>query len=185
VNAVRDRADARWLPSRFDFALFRLFAYFRLKTTKPEPKPGLVLAIERHQSAIENYLIAICVWFVIAAFLASILASTLPLSAACLIALPAAGVLVSVEIVVMGVAVGPLVRKLFRLSDEAGVAVNSIVTGAFAFLCAVLLATGNSPLRPIGFAYLFLLAANVIASIVVFLMRGRFAALERGYELSS
>ena len=185
MNAVRDRAEARWLPSRFDFALFRLFAYFRLKTSKPEPQPGLVLAIERHQSAIENYLVALCVWIVIAACLASIIAATLPLSAAWLIALPATGVLVSVEIVVMGVAVAPLARKLLRLSDQAGVAVNSVVTGFFAMACAVLLTTSSSPLRHIGTAYLALLAANVVASAVVFLMQRKIADLERGYGLDS
>ena len=185
MNAVRDRADARWLPSRFDFALFRLFAYFRLRTTKPEPQPGVVLAIERHQSAIENYLIAICVWVVIAAFLASTMASTLPLGAACLVALPATGVLVSVEIVVMGVAFTPLVRKLLRLPDQAGVAINSVVMGAVALTCAALLMTGSSPLRHIGTAYVILLAANVLASPIVFLMQRRIAELERGHGLES
>lgn len=185
MNAVRDRADARWLPSRFDFALFRLIAYVRLKTMKPEPEPGLVLAIDRHQSAIENYLITICVWAVIAAFLASLIATTLPLSAAFLIALPATGVLVSVEIVVMAVAITPLVRRLFRLSDAAGVAVNSIVIGAMATASAAMLASGSSPLRPVGTAFLYLLAANVVSSVVVFLMQRKFVDLERGYGLRS
>lgn len=185
MRAVRDRAEARWIPSRFDFALFRLFAYARLKASQPQPKAGLVLAIERHQSAVENYLISLCVWVVISAFLASIIAGIVPLSAAWLIALPATGVLVSVEIVVMGMAVDPLVRKLLRLSDQAGVDVNSAVTGFFAIACAVLLMTSSSPLRHIGTAYLALLAANVVASAVVFVMHRKIADLERGYGLES
>lgn len=184
MNAVRDRADARWLPSRFDFALFRLFAYFRLRTMKPEPQAGLVLAIDRHQSTIENCLISIWVWVVISAFLASIISPTLPLGAACVIALPAAGALVSVEIVVVGMAI-PVVRKVLRLSDQSDVGVNSVLVGAMAVASAVLLTMGSSPLRYIGAAYLVLLATNVVASIAVFLMKSRFAALERGYGLSS
>lgn len=184
MNAVRDRADARWLPSRFDFALFRLFAYFRLKASKPQPQPGLVLSIERHQSAVENYFITICVWVVVAAFLASIIGATLPLTAACLLALPATGVLVSVEIVVIGVAT-PLVRKLLRLSDDSNAGVNSVVIGAIALSSAAMLTIGSSPLRHIGTAYLLLLAANVLASLVVFLMRRRIAGLERRYGFES
>ena len=181
MNVVRDRADARWLPSRFDFALFRLFAWFRLKTTPPQEQKGLVLSIERHQSAIENYLVAICVWFVIAAFLASIFAATLPLGAACLIALPATGVLVSVEIVVMGTVIVPLIRKLTGISGQAGIAVNSVITSAIALTVAAFLAVSSSPLRFIGDVYLILVAANALASIVVFFMQQQFDDLERRY----
>lgn len=181
MNVIRDRADARWLPTRFDFALFRLFAWFRLKTTHPEEKKGLVLSIERHQSAVENYLIGICVWVVIAAFLASIFAATLPLGAACLIALPAAGVLVSVEIVIMGTMIMPLIRKMTGVSGEAGIAANSVVTSAIALAAATLLAVGESPLRFIGYAYLIMIAANAIASVIVFLMQQQFIEMERRY----
>jgi hypothetical protein len=185
VSVVRDRADARWLPSRFDFALFRLFAYFRLKTIQPVVKRGLVLSIERHQSAVENYLITICVCVVITAFLASIIAATLPLGAACLIALPATGVLVSVEIVMMGVAIAPLVRKVTGMSGAASIALNSVVMSAIAMTAAVLLSVSSSPLRHIGTAYLILIAANAVASVVVFLMQRRIADLERRYGVES
>jgi hypothetical protein len=181
VNVVRDRADARWLPSRFDFALFRLFAYFRLKTIRPEETPGLVLSIERHQSATENYLITICVCVVMAAFIASIIATTLPLGAACLIALPMTGILISAEIVFMGAAITPLLRKVTGMGGAASIAVNSMVMSAIAITAAALLAVGSSPLRHIGTAYLLLLAANAVASVVVFLMQRRIDDLEHRY----
>jgi len=34
-----DREDARWLPSRFRFALFRLYALLRLRFTPPRRQP--------------------------------------------------------------------------------------------------------------------------------------------------
>jgi O-antigen/teichoic acid export membrane protein len=181
VNVVRNRADGRWLPSRFDFALFRLFAYFRLKTIEPEETPGLVLSIERHQSAIENYMISFCVAVVLAAFLASILDVTLPLVAACLLALPATAVLVALQIVMMGSVITPLVRKVTGMSGAACIAMNSILTSAIAIAAAILLAVSSSPLRHIGTAYLLLLAANAVASVLVFLMRRPIADLERKY----
>jgi hypothetical protein len=181
VNVVRDRADARWLPSRFDFALFRLFAYFRLKTIGPEEAPGLVLSIERHQSAIENYLISFCVCLVMAAFIASIVAANLPLGPACLIALPMTGILISAQIVFMGAVITPLLRKVTGMGGAACIAMNSILMSAIAITAAILLAIGSSPLRHIGTAYLLLLAANAIASVVVFLMQRQFDDLERRY----
>ena len=38
---VRNRADARLLPSRHDFALFRLVAWMRLRRAKPAPTPSV------------------------------------------------------------------------------------------------------------------------------------------------
>ncbi len=181
MNVVRDRADGRWLPSRFDFALFRLFAYFRLKTIRPEHTPGLALSIHPHPSPIANYLISFCVLVVIAAFLASIIATTLPLGAACLLALPATVALVTVQIVVMGSVITPLVRKVTGMGSAACIAMNSVLMSAIAVAAAALLAVGVSPLRHVGTAYLLLLAANAVASVVVFLMQRPIADLERRY----
>lgn len=181
MTVIRDRADARWLPSRFDFALFRLFAYFRLRTIRPEPKQGIALSVERHQSAIENYIIPTCVSVVIAAFIASIIASRLPLEVACLIALPAAAVLIPMQMVLTGVAITPLVRKLPGMTSVSRIAVNAAVLSTMAITAAALLAAGPSPLRHIGTAYLTLIAANAVASVVVFLMQRPIADLERRY----
>ncbi len=181
MTVIRDRADARWLPSRFDFALFRLFAYVRLKTIGPEPRQGIVLSVERHQSAIENFMIPICVLVVIAAFMASIIASMLPIEVACLIALPAAGVLIPMQMVLTGLVITPLVRKLTGLGGHCRVAINAAVLSAIAITAATLLAVGASPLRHIGTAYLILLAANAIASVLVFMMQRPIADLERRY----
>ncbi|HEY8712052.1 MAG TPA: hypothetical protein VIM68_04220 [Thermoanaerobaculia bacterium] len=179
MTVIRDRADARWLPSRFDFALFRLFAYFRLRTMRPEPKQGIALSVERHQSAIENYLIPLCVLVVIAAFMASLIASMLPLEAAFLIALPATAVLITAQMVLTGLAITPLVRKLPGMTGASRITVNAAVLSAMAITAAALLAASATPLRHIGTAYLMLLAANALASVVVFLMRRRIADLER------
>lgn len=181
MTVIRNRADARWLPSRFDFALFRLFAYFRLKAMKPEPQPNIALSVDRHQNAVENYLLPACVVVVIAAFLASIMATAIPFGAACAIALPAAVLMIDIHVVLMGVAITPLVRKVTGTRSDSGIAVSSAIVTAAAFASAVLLAAGRSPLRHVGTTYLALLAANALAFPVVLLLRPRIADLERSY----
>jgi hypothetical protein len=43
---VHGNAAARWLPSRHNFALFRLLAWLRLRNAHPEPAP-VILGIDR------------------------------------------------------------------------------------------------------------------------------------------
>lgn len=181
MKVVRDRADARWLPSRFDFALFRLLAYFRLKTLKPEPRAGIVMSVERHQSAAETYTVSMLVFAVLTSFVASMIATALPLGSACVLAVPATAVLISVQIVLTGVAVTPVVRRIMRLDGKFRQAVNGVVLSAIAITAAVLLTLGTSPLRHVGTVYLAVIGTNAVASVVVFLMQGSIAAAERPY----
>lgn len=181
MRSVRDRAEARWLPSRFDFALFRLFAYIRLKRSRPEPKPGLVLAIQRHQGAIEAYLICILVFVVLASFVASLLATMMPFGAACALALPVAAVYINAQIVFTGAIIAPIVRKIIRTDREIGIVVNATLWTIVIVGAACLLAVSESPLRHVGTFFLAAIAANAIASLIVFSMQRSFVELERRY----
>src|SRR5688500_10333131 len=68
LKIVRDRLDARWLPSRFRFAIFRLIAYVVFRLTRQKEERGIVVVIDRDQSAIENYSVAAVVMLVVTSF---------------------------------------------------------------------------------------------------------------------
>jgi hypothetical protein len=178
VKVVRDRPDARWLPSRFHFAIFKLFAFLRMTSGKAEERPGLVMAVDRDQSAMEHYIVATCVVLVATSFLASVLASWLPLAAACILAVPAAAVLLQVPVVMTPLLIVAPLRKA-GMPDRYRTAVNSTVLMSLVIAAAVLLALGRSPLRPAGIGFLLLAIANAAASIVVFFLRKPIAEAER------
>ena len=75
MRVVRGRADARWLPSRHNFALFRLAAFLRLRRARPEPCDGSCV-IDRHQSAMETWLVMSWVTLTFACYLAATLFAT-------------------------------------------------------------------------------------------------------------
>jgi hypothetical protein len=182
VTMVRDREDARWLPSRFNFALFRLIAYLRLRTSNPESRPGIALSIERHQSATENYLVAACVLALGIAFTAAMLASVMPFPLACIVAFPVAAMIVHlVPMWLAGFLVGPLARRINGTSGLNNIAAGSAILITMAIAAAAVLAAGISPLRHVGTAFLFLTAINALASVVVFTIRRRIAETERRF----
>jgi hypothetical protein len=182
VTMVRDRGDARWLPSRFNFALFRLMAYLRLRTSNPESTPGIALSIERHQSATENYLVAACVLALWIAFTATMLASVMPFPLACIIAFPAAALIVHlVPMCLVGLLVAPASRKITGHSAPDNLAISSAIMIIMTIAAAALLAAGTSPVRYAGTAFLFLTAINALASVVVFTMRRSIAETERRF----
>ena len=182
MTMVRDRGDARWLPSRFNFALFRLVAYLRLRTSNPQPRPGIAMSIERHQSATENYLVAACVLVLWIAFTAAMLAFAMPFPLACIVAFPAAALIVHlVPMCLIGLLVAPVARKITGHSALNNLAVSSAIMIVMTIAAAAVLAAGTSPLRYIGTAFLFFTAINALASVVVFTMRRSIAETERRF----
>src|SRR4051794_21762234 len=72
TETIRNRPEARWLPSRHRFALFRLYALLRLVSAKPEQTEAeLVLPIERDQSAHEQYAVALWIYVTAVAYVAA------------------------------------------------------------------------------------------------------------------
>ena len=182
---VRDRADARWLPSRFNFAIFKLFAFARLRSARPEPQPGLALSIERNQSASENFIVAAIVFVVLAAFITSLLATSLPFGTACAVAIPTTAVYINVQVVFIGAVILPFLRKLVRTRPEIAIAVNSAITGALILAAAALLAVSPSPLRHVGTAFLIAVGANALAAVIVFAMGRSIAKAEQRFGAGS
>jgi hypothetical protein len=182
VTMVRDRGDARWLPSRFNFALFRLIAYLRLRTSNPESRPGIAMSIERHQSAAENYLVAACVLVVWIAFTAAMLDSVMPFPLAVIVAFPAAALIVHLlPMCLTGLLVAPVARKITGNSALNNIAISSVIMIVLTIADAAVLAAGTSPVRYVGTAFLFLTAINALASVVVFTMQRSIAEAERRF----
>jgi hypothetical protein len=168
VNVVRGRADARWLPSRHHFALFRLFAFVRLRTADPEPRPGLVLVIDRHQTAYEQHGVALWICLTVTCYLAVTIFAALPLAAALLFSFLLSPVAVHVPMLTIGVLTGG--RR--RINSGALMAVLTLV--------AIYFAGHESWARFAAWQFLALIALNALAAVVGFGLRGPIARLERG-----
>ncbi len=159
MRIVRDRADARWLPSRFNFALFRLFAYLRLRASRPQPQPGLMLAVERHQSAAENNIVCIVMIVVVASFFDS------------LWGIPAAILILQAAIVSAA-----FVMRIFTSGDTTHGG-GTIIMGVTIALAVWFARTDLVPR-----VFLGLVALNAVAAILMFALRGKVAALEGTIE---
>lgn len=174
VKLVRDRAEARWLPSRFNFAIFRLLAYARLQTSKTHPRPGLMLAVERHQSAAENYIVCIAMIVLVTFYFAAIFDAVMPPLPSFVIAVPAALFAIQVHITVSG-----LVMRLFRKGHA--VVADSVLFMITAIIAACYFAVGDSSALWAARAFLLVVALNAIAAVVMFALRHRIADAERRF----
>jgi len=172
VKAVRDREDARWLPSRHHFALFRLLAFLRLRFARPRPRPGLVLVIDRDQSAFENQAVASWIVLTLAGYLAAGPLARWPLA----LAIPAALLLAGAIVQVMVVGGGLLV---FLFPDR--IRANSMLFMTTMLLLAAYYATRATWARFVAWQFLALVALNAIAAAIVFLLRRPIARLEAAF----
>jgi len=154
VRIVRDREDARWLPSRFHFALFRLAAFVRMTFTRPQERRGIIVAIDREQTTIEHYTISI--WFT--ATVACFFASLMPVA----IALVVAMIAVQFPIFMVG----------------RGKSVNTVVLMSPATIAAAVLTTTPTWIRFAAWQFLAVLAMNAIAEIVMLTLRDEVKRME-------
>lgn len=170
MRFVRGRADARFLPSRHNAALFRLAAYLRLRNAKPEPSDG-VLVIERYQSAFETWTVGSWIIGTIACFVAATLFASWPIPLAILAAVPLTIVGLELPLYLIGLTITPLLRA-------HPTQVNSLLFFAGVAAAAAYFATRPSWVRFVGWQFLALLALNAIAAVIVFLLRDPIARLE-------
>lgn len=165
---VRGRADARWLPSRHHFALFRLFAFLRLRDARPEPREGLVLIVDRDQTAAEHHGVSIWLVLTVTCYLAATLFARWPLP----LALAAAFALAPVAIHVPMLSIGWLSGGRRRLNTMALMLVFIAAAAYFA--------RHQSWARFAAWQFLAVIALNAVAAVIVFMLREPIARLERG-----
>jgi hypothetical protein len=176
VRLVRGRADARWFPSRHNFALFRLAAFLRLRHAPPEPR-NVILVIDRHQSAAETWLVMSWVTLTLACYLAVTVFVDWNVAVALLVSLPLAIALLEVPAIVSALTIAPAWRAL-RGADADSIRINGIVVMLLFVAASAFFATHPTWVRFVAWLFLALLALNGIAAVVVFSLRGSIAQLE-------
>ncbi|HEX7705125.1 MAG TPA: hypothetical protein VF701_01575 [Thermoanaerobaculia bacterium] len=177
TSVVRRRAEARWLPSRFNFALFRLFALIRLRVAKREERQ-VMFVIDRHQSAAETYLVATWLLATVSCFFAAPLAERFSTLVAAMIAVPLGSAALHVLFCSVGLFVTPAVRKLTRMPERWTLRFDSAVVMLGIFVSALYFAIQPSWVRIAAWQFLLLFALNAIVAIAFLPFRPFLARLE-------
>ncbi|MBV8516566.1 MAG: hypothetical protein JO197_04100 [Acidobacteria bacterium] len=174
-QTIRGHAEARWLPSRHRYALFRLYAYLRLLRARPEPKE-VALFIDRDQSAGEQFGVSVWILLMVFCFVAGELFEPWPLPLAFAAAVPVTIVLIEIPLYAVG-----LLLPLVRVPIERHVAMIDAAYLLLIFIGALVYARSESWLSFVAWQFLGIVMLNVVAAAIVFLLRGSIARLERRF----
>ena len=168
MKIVRGRADARWLPARFNYALFRLYAFLRMKTAKPEPA-DVSLVLDRNQNPIESAVLSTWTTATLMCYAAETLFDAWPLPLALLAGIPVAITALEIPIVALGV---PLRNRGYNIPLHSFVLMSLLTAAALYF------ARAQSWIRFVAWQFLGAIALNAIAAGIVYLLRGAIAEME-------
>ena len=164
MTVVRDDPAARWLPSRHRFALARLIAFIIFLVEDSRPRLSnvdhLLLAIDRDQSAIENYFLSI--WFIVMAVCYISAALPLPAVISFIVAVPLATIAMQIPMYV-----------------GTPMQVSSIGFMLSLFSASAYYAASTSPIRYVAWFSLALMLMNAIAWLVMIFLRHDVRELER------
>jgi hypothetical protein len=165
VNAVTDKPEARWLPSRHRFALSRLIAYAKLRGARAIANNAehLILPIDRDQTAAEMNGVAIWVFVTTVCYVAAILPMAWP--AAIITAIPIAAIVIHFPIV----GIGPIVRML--IGDGDHIKITSVITMSLLVIASSYFVASSSWARYVAWFFFAVLIANGTAAILVWLLR--------------
>lgn len=183
MKTVKDRADARWLPSRFRYAIFRLLAYRMIRRRKPQATPGLVLVIDRDQSALEYYTITVWLMATVSCYIGAVLSRFTNVTIAALVAVPLASFVLTIPVYVTGL-VMPLARAA-GIRQEQSLRVGSTVVFFLLTICAAYFALEQSWVRYVALSFFAILLVNGIAAVVVWSLRGRFVELDDQFGVAA
>lgn len=169
MKVVRGRADARWLPSRFRYALFRLIAWVRMRAARPEAR-DVTLMIDPDQNNLESPLIGIWATLTITGYAVGTLFASWPL----VLAIPA-GILVAITCLEIPiVTLGVLLRK-----RKSNIALNSVVLMSLLVAAALYFTRAHQLwMRVVAWQFLGGVALNALAAPFAFLLRGSMAEME-------
>lgn len=183
MKLIRDRAEARWLPSRHHLALFRLAAYLRLRRAAPRLQPGLFLAIDRDQTVAEVYTVSLAMLTLSSCFVGAALHSILPLAAAVIIAPVLSVTLMQVVMITAGLTATTLRRVLRHPPTEDNRSLNDVFLWLFLIASAGYFAQKPSSmlLQWLAFTILAAVVLNAVAAIVLRILRHRIQAAEQEY----
>jgi hypothetical protein len=174
MRIVRDRPEARWLPSRFTFAVFRLMALLRMLGAKRQEPRKLILAIDAGQSAFENYLVSTWVSLTVACYMAAWLRHFIPLVFGFLAGVVLSGWLLQLPLFVIGIWL-PRSRNNQRVIS---IATFVILVGISAYM-----ATLDGRVHFVAALFLGIMALNAMAAVAMFFLRGRVKVMEKACGL--
>lgn len=175
MKFVRGHAEARWFPSRHNAALFRLFAYLRLRNARPE-QHDVILMIDRHQSAAETWIVTSWMTLTLACYLAASVFARWNVAIALVVSVPLAIALMEVPAILSALIIAPAANAIAP-------GVNRIRVNAFVVMLLFVAASAYLAMRPawvrfVAWQFLVVLALNGIAAVIVFLLRDSIAELE-------
>jgi len=172
LNAVIDRPNARWLPSRHRFAVARLIGYILLGRAGPagDSPAHLILLIDRDQTAMEMHLAAFWAFATTACYIAASLPFALPLSI--IVAIPLAAVAIHLPIVLGG----PILRAV--TGDGNHIKIVSVITMALLLIASSYIATTGTWARFVAWLFFAILLINGVAAVILWLLRGSVQAAE-------
>ncbi|HYO79471.1 MAG TPA: hypothetical protein VE010_23595 [Thermoanaerobaculia bacterium] len=170
MRIVRGNAAARFMPSRHNFAIFKLVAYLRLRGARPEAWDG-IMVVDRQQSNVETWLVTI--WLTVMGGCFTAAAFAIPLTFAIVLALLG----IQAVAVASGVVIAPLWKAVVR-SETSPMKVNAIVVMSLLTAAAMYTATRPTWARFAGWHFLSMLALNAVAAAIVFFLRNVIAQLE-------
>lgn len=173
---VRNRADARLLPSRRDFALFRLVAWMRLSRAEPSRTSSMYFT-DRHQTAVEMWTVGLWLLATTTLYVTDALSDRLHFAAALLTGFVTALLALQFTPVLSGLVVAPVWRSIVSRTTLP-MRVNGFVV-MFLFFAS----TGWAALRPSWVRYvawwtITIAALNLIAAAVLYVFRDSIARLE-------
>jgi hypothetical protein len=169
MRTVRDRADARWLPSRFRYAAFKLLAYLILRRTPPRIQRGLVLVVDRDQSALEHHTLAVYILLTVSCYAAAVVSLRYP---------AVIGVIASIPLAVLAVE-APLYIAGLIAPQKRHMAFQTFSIWVFLTAAAAYFATWKTWVRFPAWLFLLALAVNGAFAVVVRMLRGRIAEQEK------
>ena len=186
MRIVRNRAEARDLPSRHHFAIFRLAAFLRLLRARPadgrtpqrdERIEEVILAVEEYQSTSEVVIVGTWFFATSACYLATLLDGW-PLILALPVAFAAAVVLFQVVFISFGLTIAPLLRKLAGSESENNAGINATFCLLVVGVASAWFLRDASWLRVVAWVFFLCIAMNASAAFVLWLLRKRVDALE-------
>jgi hypothetical protein len=167
MNAVRDCPAAKWFPSRHHFALARLFAFVRSHfPVRPRTDVDhILLSIDRDQSALETYAIAIWIFATFTSYVATLLPTRWMIAAPAIAALLVQLITGSVSLI------GSVRANHLRR--------NSMILFGLMIIASTYFAMQSTVVRYVAWSFLAVVALNAIAWLAMIALRDSVRKLEQ------
>jgi hypothetical protein len=179
TNGTANRSISPSLPSRSNFAIFRLIGFVRSGMTRTDVAANTTLAIDRGQNTFEMYATALWITIVTACYCAASLAPLMPWPLAIVIGVILAPVIVQIPFFASGYLLMPLWQRISGRDERNNIRPNSFVTMALFLGASAWFATRHGWIRTIAIASLIVAVVNAAAAAVMWLLRNRVREMEK------